>query len=94
MLPLCAVHISNNGITDYIIRNYTQSRKLSRLQELQAASAVGRGRTTQELVLAIRAGGADEVAANTTASQDQAVEGGSGSDGYGAAGGSGVAFST
>ncbi|KAL4855281.1 putative MscS family protein [Chlorella vulgaris] len=90
----CIVHISNNGITDYIVRNYTQSRKLSRLQELQAASAIGRGRTTQELVLAIRAGGADEVAANTTASQDQAVECGSGSDGYGAAGGSGVAFST
>ncbi|KAI3427153.1 hypothetical protein D9Q98_007090 [Chlorella vulgaris] len=90
----CIVHISNNGITDYIIRNYTQSRKLSRLQELQAASAIGRGRTTQELVLAIRAGGADEVAANTTASQDQAVECGSGSDEYGAAGGSGVALST
>ncbi|KAL4430047.1 hypothetical protein ABPG77_004417 [Micractinium sp. CCAP 211/92] len=57
----CIVHVKNADVSEYIIKNFTQSRNLARLQELQAANALlgstpATELTAPELALAIRTG--------------------------------------
>lgn len=60
----CIIHINNADVSDFIIRNYTQNRNLSRLQELQAGSmdrpSLPSSIPPEELALATRTGEFDE----------------------------------